>query len=154
LGEINFGNIDLLAINIDEATAIAGSDARWNDKLSLINNVISKLQTANNGIMISITDGRDGSWCWDGIKLNRIPSIELTPVSTAGAGDAFFSGILTGLALGLHLFESQQLATLIAGLSVCSTDTIHKGIDKVSILTFLKKSKMTLSPNILKLLED
>ncbi|MBK8883380.1 MAG: carbohydrate kinase family protein [Bacteroidales bacterium] len=152
--EIDFGNIDLLAINADEASAIAGSDSVGRDKLSLIKAVISRLQSVNGGIVITITDGREGSWCWDGMELNRIPSIEVTPVSTAGAGDAFFSGILTGLALGLHLFEAQQLATLIAGLSVCSPDTIHKGIDKISILTFLKQSKMTVSPNILKLLED
>jgi hypothetical protein len=62
--------------------------------------------------------------------------------------------MLTGLALGLHLFEAQQLASLIAGLSVTSPDTIHKGIDRHSLKQFIKTTDIKFSEKIIKLLED
>jgi ribokinase len=145
--------VDLIAINIDEASAIAGSFTDKANPASIVQSAIQKLQMNNKKIMVSITSGEQGSWCWDGYKLNNFPAIKTEPVSTAGAGDAFFSGIICGLALGLHLFEAQQLA-LVAGLSVTSPDTIHKGIDRHSLYKFLHTSDLTFSEIILKLLED
>jgi sugar/nucleoside kinase (ribokinase family) len=82
------------------------------------------------------------------------PAVKVKAISTAGAGDAFFSGIISGLTLGLSIFEAQQLASLVAGLSVCSPDTIHKGIDRVSLNHFLRTSGIDFSETILKLLEE
>ncbi len=65
-----------------------------------------------------------------------------------------FAGIISGIALGLPLSEAQQLATLVAGLSVCSPDTINKDIDRHSLNKFLHSSEMNFSDTILKLLED
>ena len=104
--------------------------------------------------MASVTAGKKGSWCWDGQTLNFFPSIKTEVKSTAGAGDAFFSGLLCGIALGLKQDESQQLATLIAGLSVQSPHTIHKGIDRSSLRAFMRNSGLTFSNNVINLLED
>ena len=68
--------------------------------------------------------------------LAGFPAVKVNAMSTAGAGDAFFSGIICGYCTWTPLFESQQLATLVAGLSVCSPDTIHKGIDRHSLNQF------------------
>ena len=146
--------IDLLAINSDEAEAVAGSIADQEDAGSVVRMAIQNLIKVNRNIMISITTGKDGSWCWDGASLNFFPAVKTEAVSTAGAGDAFFSGLISGLALGLPLFEAQQLASLVAGLSVCSPHTIHKGIDRGTLKLFLLSSGMTFSETILKLLED
>ena len=146
--------VDLVAINIDEASAIAGSYVDKANKASIVQSAIQKLQMNNKKIMVSITAGEQGSWCWDGYKLNNFPSIKTKPISTAGAGDAFFSGIICGLALGLHLFEAQQFASLIAGLSVTSPNTIHKGIDRHSLYKFLLTSDLAFSKKIFRLLED
>ena len=146
--------VDLSAINIDEASAITGSFVNKADTAFTVQSAIQKLQMNNKKIMISITSGEQGSWCWDGYKLNHFPAIKTEPISTAGAGDAFFSGIICGLALGLHLFEAQQLASLIAGLSVTSPNTIHKGTDRHSLYKFLHTSDITFSNKITKLLED
>jgi sugar/nucleoside kinase (ribokinase family) len=104
--------------------------------------------------MVSITAGKQGSWCWDSHQLNNFPAIKTEATSTAGAGDAFFAGILSGLALGLHLFDAQQLASLVAGLSVTSPNTIHKGVDRHSLYKFLHTSDLTFSEKIIRLLED
>ena len=121
---------------------------------SIVQSAIQKLQVYNKKIMVSITAGKQGSWCWDGHQLNSFPAIRTEAISTAGAGDAFFSGILCGLALGICLFDAQQLASLVAGLSVTSPDTIHKGVDRHSLYKFLKTSDLTFSDTVIKLLED
>jgi sugar/nucleoside kinase (ribokinase family) len=147
-------NVDLIAINIDEASAVAGSFVDKTNTASIVQSAIQKLQMNNKNIMASITAGKQGSWCWDGHQLNSFPAIKTETISTAGAGDAFFSGIICGLALGLHLFEAQQLASLVAGLSVTSPNTIHKGIDRHTLYKFLHTSDLTFSKKIIKLLED
>jgi ribokinase len=146
--------IDLIAINSDEAEAFAGIKTKPAGAASVVNMAVQNLLLQNKNIMVSVTAGKDGSWCWDGTKLNWFPAVKANAVSTAGAGDAFFSGLISGLALGLSLFEAQQLASLVAGLSVCSPHTIHKGIQRDSLKRFLISSGMDFSEIILKLLED
>jgi ribokinase len=148
------GMTDLLAINIDEAAAAAGITSGKADSLTVVNLAIQSLRQRNSNMQISVTAGQDGSWCWDGTDLNWFPATKVHPVSTAGAGDAFFAGIICGLALGLHIFDSQQLATLVAGLSVCSPDTIHKGLERHSLRQFMPGSGLNFSETILKLLEE
>ena len=47
--------------------------------------------------LVLVTLGKEGSeWRYKGEK-NRIPTIEVTPVDTTGAGDAFFAGALSVL---------------------------------------------------------
>jgi len=147
-------NVDLIAINIDEASAVVGSIADETNMTSIVQSAIQKLQVHNKNIMASITAGKQGSWCWDSHQLNNFPAIETEATSTAGAGDAFFAGILCGLALGLHLFDAQQFASLVAGLSVTSLHTIHKGVDRQSLYKFLHTSDLTFSDKIIRLLED
>jgi ribokinase len=146
--------IDLIAINADEAAAVAGIEINGRDALAVVKIAVQNLVKRNKKIMVSVTAGKDGSWCWDGANLNLFPAVKVNAISTAGAGDAFFSGIIAGMALGLSLFDAQQLASLVAGLSVCSPHTIHKGIDKQSLNDFLKNSGMNFSETILKLMED
>ena len=146
--------VDYIAINIDEATALADYKTDKTDSRPCVLAAVHKLQKSNKSIMVSVTAGKQGSWCWDGNELNFFPAIETTAISTAGAGDAFFAGIITGLALGLHIFEAQQLASLIAGLSVTSTNTINKEVDRYSLKKFIKTSDLTFSDPVISLLEE
>jgi ribokinase len=147
-------NVDLIAINMDEASTVAGSFVDKADTASIVKSAVKKLRMSNEKIMVSITDGKQGSWCWDSRQMNRFPAIITKSLSTAGAGDAFFAGILCGISLGLTLNEAQQLATLVAGLSVTSPHTIHDGIDRNSLSEFQKISDLNFSEIIIKLLED
>ena len=146
-------NIDLIAINLDEASAFAGSFADKADTVSIVESAVQKLRINNENILVSITAGKKGSWCWDSRQMNPFPAIATKAVSTAGAGDAFFSGLLCGIALGLTLNEAQQLATLVAGLSVTSPHTIHSGVDRYSLFEYLNTSDLKFSKRIIKLLD-
>jgi ribokinase len=146
--------VDLLALNIDEASALAGIARQEEDTYYIVNHAITKLLAINRNIRVSVTAGKQGSICWDGHTLNSFPAIKTKAKSTAGAGDAFFAGLICGITMGLTLFEAQQLATLVAGLSVTSPHTIHKGIDRLSLWQFLQSANLSLSENIVKILED
>jgi len=146
--------VDLLALNIDEASALAGHVQGEEDTYLIVNHVITKLLAINRDIRVSVTAGKHGSICWDGHTLNSFPAMKTEAKSTAGAGDAFFSGLICGITLGLTLFEAQQLATLVASLSVTSPHTIHKGIDRSSLWQYLQSADLSFSDNIIKILED
>ena len=145
---------DLIAINSDEAASVAGIKNDGSDTPEVMKLAVQKLVLHNKSIMVSVTAGKNGSWCWDGVDLHWFPAMKVNALSTAGAGDAFFSGLISGLALGLPLCEAQQLASLVAGLSVCSPDTINKGIDRRSLKEFLSGSGMNFSESIFKIMED
>lgn len=144
--------VDLLSINLDEAAAAAilipGIDHE-----EIVKSVIRLLNRSNNNIMIAVTEGINGSWCWDGRELHRFPAVKTRVMGTTGAGDAFFSGLLTGITLGLPLFEAQQFATLLAGLSVTSPDTINKNVDRLTLKAFLENSGMRFCETIYSLLD-
>lgn len=146
--------VDYIAINLDEATALSDYKSDKTDSRPVVLAAIHQLQKSNKNIMVSVTAGKQGSWCWDGTHLNFFQAIETNAVSTAGAGDAFFSGIIAGLALGLHISEAQQLASLIAGMSVTSPDTINKEIDRSSLNKLIKITDVKFSEKVIKLLED
>lgn len=147
-------DVDLLAINMDEAAAIAGINPDKTSATSIPELAFHKLQTYSKEMLVSITAGKNGSWCRDEKKINFFPSIKAEVKSTAGAGDAFFAGLISGIAIGLSLFEAQQLATLVAGLSISSFHTINNEIDRITLLKFLDSSDLTFSGKIKKLLRN
>jgi ribokinase len=154
LGAGTVSNLDLISLNLEEASALAGIDVDKADPSSLAISAVQKLQIHNQKILVCVTAGNQGSWCWDGHQINRFPAVKADAINTAGAGDAFFSGILCGLAVGLQLFEAQQLASLVAGLSVTSPHTIHQGIERNSIQQFMLASDQHFSEVIRRLLKD
>ena len=146
------GNTDLLAINIDEAAAFAGMSAENDNVEDIVQKAVMKLRELNGDIMVTVTAGRRGSWCSAVSGTTYLKASETVAKSTAGAGDAFFGGFLAGLALGLKPDEAQQLATLVAGLSVCSPHTINKNTDRKSLKEFSASQDAGLSDKILKFL--
>ncbi|MBL0745307.1 carbohydrate kinase family protein [Chryseolinea lacunae] len=144
---------DLLSINLSEAHALIPGHEHANTK-DVVERTIQTLREANPHMLVAITDGRMGSWCWDGHTLNFRKSIDTVPRSTAGAGDAFFSGLLCGQIAGLSFFEAQELATLVAALSVTSQHTIHKTLDRCALKEFYQHTATALSLAVKKLLED
>lgn len=127
------GYSDLLAINADEAAALAGTEPDEMATEQDIRRAIDVARKHQPDLMISITVGKQGSWLWDGEALQHVPAISVNAVNTAGAGDAHFAGLLVGLTAGLSAFQAQQLATLIAALSVLSPHTIHPDINRPAL---------------------
>ncbi len=148
------GNIDLLAVNIDEIAAVSGISAKNKTPLSIIESAVQKLKELNPEILVSATAGKDGSWCWDGKSLFHTAGYDVPMQSTAGAGDAHLSGIIAGLTAGLSLSEAHQLGALTAALSVTSPHTINEQINRISLKEFADKSTMPVCSRVLKLLKD
>jgi sugar/nucleoside kinase (ribokinase family) len=118
-------NMDLLALNLDEASRVAGAGSSAEDTCV---RAFSALREIQPDLRVSVTAGKGGSWTWDGERVSHVPAVQVDPVSTAGAGDAFLAGLLAGTVIGLTLPESQLVASLCGSFSVTSPHTIHKGL--------------------------
>jgi ribokinase len=144
-------DVDLLAINLDEAAAVAGlstGQPAW----AIVESAVATLRRIQPAMCVSITAGRQGSWGWDGERLWHRPIIEVPVKGTAGAGDAHFAGLLVGLAAGLDLPGAQDLATLVAAMSVTSPHTLHQDIDAASLRSFAVEVGACLRPAVMDLL--
>lgn len=146
--------VDLLALNLSEAAALAGASAESDDPPRLAAAAVERTQQLHPGLQLAITAGRHGSWVWDGHALSYLPAVPVQAVSTAGAGDAYLAGLLVGLTGQLSLTQAQQLATLVAGLSVTSPHTINKEIDRHSLRAFARHTRYPLCAEIQAMLEE
>jgi len=146
--------IDLLALNIDEAAALTGLEADQADSREIVDAMVSMLGERGQPVMATITAGARGSWAFDGAESRRLPAISAPMISTAGAGDAHLAGIIAGLAAGLTLFESHELARLVATMSITSPHTIHREINPVTLQTFARDLGIEPPPPVVVFLAD
>jgi len=145
---------DLLALNRDEAAAVAGIKSDDESPLTIVEAALAKLWTINPALQVTITAGKEGSWSWDGKSLGHVLAFPTHMVSTAGAGDAFLAGVITGLVADLPLHLAQELGTLVAGLSVTSPHTINPEIERRTLHSFSSEFSLALSETVRQLLQD
>jgi sugar/nucleoside kinase (ribokinase family) len=150
------GQTDLLAINVDEAAAAAGTSlVEASDSVSeIVEAAVEKLRGINPTLLISITAGKNGSWSWDGEALVHVPAFPAEVVSTAGAGDAHLAGIIASLVVGLTMPQAQELGTLVAAHSVTSPHTIDKRVNRRTLQAFAKGIRAPLSDPVRDILRD
>jgi sugar/nucleoside kinase (ribokinase family) len=147
-------NTDLLAVNLDEASALTGSDLLQKDSESVFDAAVKKLRQIQPDISVAVTAGKLGSWVWDGKVRCKLRALETPIASTAGAGDAFLAGLIVGRVAGLAMTDSQYLATLVAGLSVTSPHTIHPGLNRQTLRSFANEMGAWLPDSVKTLLKD
>lgn len=125
-------SLDLLAVNLEEAAALAGvpADASPNE---IVAEAVGAARALNDAIQLVITAGKSGSWVWDGTDLSHDRGITATVVNAAGAGDAHLAGVLVALASGLAIQEANAFATVVSALKVAAADTIAWDIDPASV---------------------
>ncbi len=147
---------DLLAMNRDEAVAVAGIQSRSDTAplQPIVEAALARLRQINPDLQVLITAGKDGSWSWDGENIRRVPAFPVETVSTAGAGDAFLAGVIAGKVAGLSLGEAQELGTLVAAHAVTSPHTIDPRIDRQSLHTLADRNKLVLSTRVDQILRD
>lgn len=155
---------DLLAVNIDEARNIAGIEDESGDPDTIINRSIETISASNPGLIMLVTNGAKGSFCYQDGRLEYHSVLPAEVRSTAGAGDAFLAGIITGICCGLPLQKGASnnditekplssavdLGTLLASLSVTSSDTIHPEIDASFLLQYASSKGLAFSDGFLK----
>jgi ribokinase len=143
--EGDLGDVDLLAVNLDEAAAAVGMPAEGRRPADVAEAAVRALSTNHGGIWLTITAGSRGSWSWDGTALSYVPAFRVRVISTAGAGDAHLAGTIAGLAAGLPLGKAHELGALTAAMSVTSPHTINKDITRDSLREFADDLGGTLS---------
>ena len=148
--------IDLLALNRDEAAVVAGIQSRVGDgpPQPIVDVALIALKAINPKLQVTITAGGWGSWSWDGKNVKHVPAFPTEVVSTAGAGDAFLAGVIAGEAAGLNLQEAQELGMLVAAHSVTSPHTIDPNINRKSLRLFAVQASLALSARVDRFLSD
>lgn len=132
-------NVDLLAVNLEEAVAAAGLEAtvaRAAEGLPIrdvVEVVVTEITRGRPRLHLSITAGAQGSWCCGAGATIHFPALRVPVASTAGAGDAHLAGTLAGLAAGLDFPDAHALGSLLGAASVTSAHTIHPGIDRAML---------------------
>jgi sugar/nucleoside kinase (ribokinase family) len=118
------GKVDLLAVNLDEAAALAGLDAEAAGAADVVAAAIDRLAPINPKLSLVVTTGRQGSWAWDGQELTHAAALDVVAANTAGAGDAHLAGLVVATTRGLSLATANRYAGLVSGLAVTSRHTI------------------------------
>lgn len=97
-------NTDLLVFNREEASILLemGREER-------IEKLLSGVRALGPKIAV-ITEGHKGAYCSDGINLYFIKPRKVKVMETTGAGDAFASSLVAGLAKGKDIQFSMRLA--------------------------------------------
>ncbi len=162
-------NVDLLAMNIDEAESIIGY--RYNPlKLKIfLKKIENRLTSFNPEIKISLTIGSNGSYGYEQGVWQCIPCALVKPISTAGAGDAHLAGLIIAKAIGLPFIDKEienkkslpnssiesgmAFANLLASLSVVSPDTINLKASPSSLYGHGLKQGIQFSKRIKKALD-
>jgi ribokinase len=140
-----FGSIDLLAINLDEATAIARC-AGTEPPPQVVDAALRRLQTVNPALQVVVTAGRHGSWTWDGRARTHAPALDVKVVNTAGAGDAHLAALIVATQRGCDLATANRFAGLVSGISVTSRDTIDRRLTPASLAASARLHGLHLDP--------
>lgn len=137
--------IEYLAINMDEAAAITGSSIQSKSSREIVDSAVRFSEENYPELCLSITDGGSGSWVWDGQSVEYVKAFQPEKVlNTAGAGDAYLAGVLTGIATGLTLLEAQKVGALLAAYSVTSNHTIHQEVSMNALTEFARTQNIDL----------
>lgn len=146
--------VDLLALNLDEAAALAGVTAHDRAPESLISSVVERLATVGAQPHVVVTAGSRGSWAWDGARLTHAPALKVEAVGTAGAGDAHLAGVVVALVRGLDLHAANRFGALLSGLKVTSRDSINFAITGPTLAATAQEQDMLLPATLRDLLVE
>ncbi len=131
-------NVDLLALNEDEASALVGRE--FDGSKEFLKELASAAGELNSGMRVLLSAGALGAWGYADGSWVRCPVAKVQAVSAAGAGDALLGAVLALVAGGAPFIGSGQerasltdrpldsaleLGVLFAGLSVTSPHAIN-----------------------------
>jgi sugar/nucleoside kinase (ribokinase family) len=140
--------VDLLAVNMHEARTWIGASAQIAPE-RVAATARARFIALNPRGKLSITDGGRGSYYLTAQHSHFQPGMRVAVANTAGAGDAYFAGMLLAEAFagpkGADPQRACALARAIAALSVTSRDTIHQGFSLAALRAFARTNNLHLS---------
>ena len=119
---------DLIALNRDEAAAVADGD---------IDAAAEKMLRSNPVLRLIITAGADGCYIYENGLRFHVPPVSAEVVSTAGAGDAFLGGTVAGLIAGKSFKSAAEYGAVVARFAVMSENTISKDVTIENVRGFM-----------------
>lgn len=149
--EGHFGRLDLVAMNEDEAAALAGRSFSPDDRTRFLAALARRVNELNQAAQIVFTAGAFGAFAYQDGQWDHCPAPEISIVSTAGAGDALLAGVLAGCWAGFPLaapdrlgvpFVERNLASavdvgvLAASFKLRSVDTIPRDATSAAVGEF------------------
>jgi len=162
------GEVDLLALNADEAGAVVGRPFPPGLPTGFLDACAKELVAANPRIAVVVTAGRRGAWGFESGRWSHTPALEVPVASTAGAGDALLGATMAGLAAGLPLTapgpqretlaerplaSALDLGVLLSALTVTSPHTIHPDASPDTLLAFARQHGVALGDGLVRLLQ-
>jgi sugar/nucleoside kinase (ribokinase family) len=143
-------NVDLLALNREEAIELAGGMLQEVSDEQLLDACAKAAVSRNPRMKILVSAGAAGAYVFQHGRWSKHEPVPTEPVSTAGAGDALLAGTIAGLAAGMPLAKSDSnvasdhksigsaidLGLILAAFSVTSPHTIHPEATLESLLAF------------------
>jgi len=140
--------VDLLAINLEEAAALAYESQNVRDRVEVLRECARVAGAANPEIRITVSAGGDGVYVFDGGNWRRRPAVQAEVISTAGAGDALLAGVIAGIVSGLPLIDDDQgrtdsaidLGLWVAAFSLTSPHSIHPGFNMQALRDFARSN--------------
>jgi sugar/nucleoside kinase (ribokinase family) len=139
--------VDLLAINEDEAGALLGGQFEPGSPGRFLDRLRDLLWSQNDAMKVVLSAGKSGAFALDR-SWEFCPSFEVEVASTAGAGDALFGGVIAGLVSGMNLPLALELGTLLAAFSVTSPHTIHPDANLGNLLAFAGENDIALTSQL------
>tara|TARA_Y100000310_G_C20650832_1_gene799321 strand:+ start:1106 stop:2128 length:1023 start_codon:yes stop_codon:yes gene_type:complete len=121
-----------ICINTEETQRLLGTKKRDFQYLT------KKLQETGPEISV-ITDGPNGTYCYDGKNYYYCPIYEVPLIERTGAGDAFSTGFLSALVKGKTIPEAMKWGTLNSA-SVIQRVGPQDGLIKLSLLNKIMKA--------------
>ena len=146
--------VDVLALNEDEAAALAGAPFASAAPESVLRRCAEVALAFQPGMRLVVTAGARGSFAFDRGVWTHVPALAAPVVSSAGAGDALLGGVLVGLATGLPfagpassgvgleerpLASALDLGVLLAAFKLTSPHTIPPGLSLDAIVAFARQ---------------
>ena len=141
-----FSSIDILALNEDEAVALAGGALDPLDPDPFLGRCADILCSIQPNIRIVISAGRLGAFGFERGHWHHCPAPVVRDANTAGAGDALVAGIVSALAAGVPFASALDLGVLLAAYSVTSPHTIHPDANLDTLLSFAATIGVDCSP--------
>lgn len=103
---------DLFFLNKEEAMKMLG---RSTDQgilaVAHIKDMLSQIYDLGPKV-VALTDGKNGSYVYDGASYYHLPILEVQTVESTGAGDAYATGFMAAQMKGLSVSESMKWGTL------------------------------------------
>jgi sugar/nucleoside kinase (ribokinase family) len=163
--------VDLLAVNADEAGALAGEPFPDGPPSGFLERLGRRLRARQPSLRLLVTAGARGAFALDGEAWSSASALPVRVVSSAGAGDALLGATLAGLAAGLPLVSGRNhvsrpgdgaselasaldLGALVAAFKVTSPHTIPPDLSLDALLAFAAEQHVAFGPAFRALLPE